>query len=76
MNHKSVNNGNRQNTISIVTRSQVVKPMELASTPRKVTIFSLALNIPIEYDAHTARSSVGVGYKGLGIETINFLLPR
>jgi hypothetical protein len=58
MNHKSANNGNRQNAISIVTRPQVVKPTELGLTARKVTIFSLALNIPIEYEDHTALYSV------------------
>jgi hypothetical protein len=37
MKRKSANNGNRQNTISIVTRLQVVKPTETGLTPRKGT---------------------------------------
>jgi hypothetical protein len=53
----------------MVTMPQVVKPTELGLTPRKVTIFSLARNIPIEYESHTARFSEGFGYKELLIET-------
>ena len=37
MNHKSANNGSRQNTISIVTRLQDVKQTELGLTARKGT---------------------------------------
>ena len=67
MNHKSVNNGSRKNTDSIVIRLNVVKQKGLGFTPGRSRGFSVARNMQIEYGVHSAYHSMGARAKETGV---------